>query len=248
MLIDWFTVAAQVVNFLILAWLLKRFLYGPIVAAMDERRRRLAEELQRADEARDEAERRAADLSQRRQALEEAAGTMLAKAQEEAETRREAWLTKARAEVEERSRAWLEAVRREQGAIAAVIRRRVAEQVVGIAAKVLRDLADDDLETRAVEDFLARLDQSEPQPGVRGTISVRTGFALSPQTVQRVEAAIRAHYLDCDRVETASDPELGFGVAVLGGDTLWQWNLTAYLDEAEKAIAAELAAAGTETP
>ena len=35
MLIDWFTVAAQVVNFLVLMWLLKRFLYKPIVYAID---------------------------------------------------------------------------------------------------------------------------------------------------------------------------------------------------------------------
>ncbi|NLX99005.1 MAG: hypothetical protein GXY83_22905 [Rhodopirellula sp.] len=32
--IDWFTVAAQVVNFLILVWLLKRFLYKPILHAI----------------------------------------------------------------------------------------------------------------------------------------------------------------------------------------------------------------------
>ena len=37
MLIDWFTVGAQLVNFLILVWLLKRFLYKPILHAIDER-------------------------------------------------------------------------------------------------------------------------------------------------------------------------------------------------------------------
>jgi len=30
MLIDWFTVGAQIVNFLILVWLLQHFLYKPI--------------------------------------------------------------------------------------------------------------------------------------------------------------------------------------------------------------------------
>ena len=45
MLIDWFTVGAQVVNFLILVWLLKRFLYKPILAAIDAREKRIAAEL-----------------------------------------------------------------------------------------------------------------------------------------------------------------------------------------------------------
>jgi len=37
MLIDWFTVGAQALNFLILVWLLKRFLYKPILDAIDAR-------------------------------------------------------------------------------------------------------------------------------------------------------------------------------------------------------------------
>jgi len=37
MLIDWFTVVAQVINFLILVWLMKRFLYKPILNAIAAR-------------------------------------------------------------------------------------------------------------------------------------------------------------------------------------------------------------------
>ncbi|MEI8631780.1 hypothetical protein P4S72_06080 [Vibrio sp. PP-XX7] len=55
MLIDWFTVIAQVINFLILVWLLKRFLYRPILDAIDAREKRIADELADADEKRDEA-------------------------------------------------------------------------------------------------------------------------------------------------------------------------------------------------
>ena len=36
---DWFTVIAQIINFLILVALLKRFLYGPIIRAMERRER-----------------------------------------------------------------------------------------------------------------------------------------------------------------------------------------------------------------
>ena len=45
MLIDWFTVGAQALNFLILVWLMKRFLYKPILRAIDEREKRIASEL-----------------------------------------------------------------------------------------------------------------------------------------------------------------------------------------------------------
>ena len=49
MLIDWFTVGAQALNFLILVWLMKRFLYKPILHAIDEREKRIAAELADAD-------------------------------------------------------------------------------------------------------------------------------------------------------------------------------------------------------
>ena len=56
MLINWFTVAAQIVNFLILVALLKRFLYGPIVRAMAAREERIAAEMAEAPQKRQEAE------------------------------------------------------------------------------------------------------------------------------------------------------------------------------------------------
>ena len=40
MKINWFTVIAQLVNFLILVWLMKRFLYKPILNAIDEREKK----------------------------------------------------------------------------------------------------------------------------------------------------------------------------------------------------------------
>ncbi|MGA2191158.1 MAG: F0F1 ATP synthase subunit B, partial [Steroidobacteraceae bacterium] len=44
MLIDWFTVGAQALNFIILVWLLKRYLYKPILNAIDAREKRIAAE------------------------------------------------------------------------------------------------------------------------------------------------------------------------------------------------------------
>ena len=55
MLIDWFTVAAQAINFLLLVWLLKRFLYRPVLAAIDEREKRIAVQLQDAQSKKAEA-------------------------------------------------------------------------------------------------------------------------------------------------------------------------------------------------
>ncbi len=70
MLIDWFTVLAQVANFLILMWLLKRFLYKPILRAIDDRETRIAETLRQAEEQKKAAESEHAVLRSRNEALD----------------------------------------------------------------------------------------------------------------------------------------------------------------------------------
>jgi F-type H+-transporting ATPase subunit b len=56
MLIDPFTVGAQILNFLILVWLLRRLLYGPITRVMAEREARIRAEMDEASRLREEAE------------------------------------------------------------------------------------------------------------------------------------------------------------------------------------------------
>ena len=49
MLIDWFTVGAQALNFLVLVWVLKHFLYKPILDAIAAREKGIAAKLADAD-------------------------------------------------------------------------------------------------------------------------------------------------------------------------------------------------------
>ena len=62
MLINWFTVLAQIVNFLILIYLLKRFLFKPILGAMAERERKMVDALNRAKGAEEKAKNKAREL------------------------------------------------------------------------------------------------------------------------------------------------------------------------------------------
>src|SRR5690606_34903035 len=76
-LIDWFTVIAQIVNFLILVWLLKRFLYQPILRALDAREKRVAAELAAADEKEQEAEKERDKFRQKNDEFEQQRSVLL---------------------------------------------------------------------------------------------------------------------------------------------------------------------------
>ena len=88
MLIDWFTVGAQIVNFLILVWLLQHFLYKPILNAIDAREKRIAAELADADKKKAEAQKERTDFEDKNKAFDEQRIALLAKATDEAKAER----------------------------------------------------------------------------------------------------------------------------------------------------------------
>ncbi len=89
MLIDWFTVGAQVLNFLILVWLLKHFLYKPILNAIDAREKRIASELADADAKKSEAQKERDDFQNKNKVFDQQRSAQLSKAADEAKVERE---------------------------------------------------------------------------------------------------------------------------------------------------------------
>ena len=98
MLIDWFTVVAQAVNFLILVWLLKRFLYKPILNALDAREKRIATELANADAKMAEAGQERDEFRRKNEELNQQRSSLLNKAEDEATAERQRLLDEARKE------------------------------------------------------------------------------------------------------------------------------------------------------
>src|SRR5471030_3083536 len=96
MLIDWFTVGAQVLNFLILVWLLKRFLYKPILHAIDEREKLIATQLAQADAKKAEAQKDRDEFQHKNDAFDQERAALLKKATDEARAERDRLLGEAR--------------------------------------------------------------------------------------------------------------------------------------------------------
>ena len=96
MLIDWFTVGAQVLNFIVLVWLLKRFLYKPILDAIDAREKRIAAELADADAKKAEAQKERDEFQHKNEDFDRQRAALLSKATEEAKAERQRLLEEAR--------------------------------------------------------------------------------------------------------------------------------------------------------
>ncbi len=241
MLIDWFTVIAQIINFLILVGLLKYFLYGRILQAMDQREERIASRLTKAEQREQEAEEERQHYQARQKELEEKRSDIMAQAREEAETERKRLLDEAREEVEEVRSRWYEAVEREKTTFLQDLRQRAGRQVYHITRQALEDLATADLEQQIIEAFCRRLEdlpQEKRQELAnilrRGTeATITSAFDLPAEARERIEGILKGYMQDGADLRYQTSPEVISGIELKAPGHKIAWSLDHYLEALE---------------
>ena len=138
MLIDWFTVIAQIINFLILVFLLWRFLYKPITKTMQERQRRITNRWEEAQVKQEEAAQEAELYRQKQQELDQQRATFINEAKTQAEEERKQLINQARQEVESMQTGWREAIQREQDEFLATLRQQYKNKLMQLLAALYR--------------------------------------------------------------------------------------------------------------
>ncbi len=157
MQIDWLTVAAQWINFLVLMWLLRRFLYRPIVQAMDKRQQTLAASAQAAEQKMQQAEQQAELYHNKLAELEAYRSERMAEARQAADTEREELAKQARSEFETLARQWRRDLEREKSAFQHQLRNELGRLITATARKAVIDLTGRELEQALFDNFLSRL-------------------------------------------------------------------------------------------
>ncbi len=156
MLFDWFTVLAQIINFLVLVALMKRFLYGPLIAAIDAREHSIAVRIAEAARKEQEAGIRIEQLANETAETEQEKAAVLAAAQADADRQRGEILARARENVKALEAKWRDELEREKGAFLDEVRRRAAAEILAATRTALRDLACADVQRCAMNAFLEK--------------------------------------------------------------------------------------------
>lgn len=238
MLIDWFTVGAQVVNFLILVWLLKRFLYHPVLDAIDARERRIAGELAQADATRADAERERDRFHGKSEDIDHRRSELLRQATAEANAERQRLLDEARKAAAELSARRQESLRLEALQLQQALTQRAQQEVFSISRKTLADLADTELEGRMVAVLARRLrDLSAADRAALGavfkdaptSISVRSAFELPAAARAELAAAIEQTLGVVPSLRFETVPELIGGIELSTDGQRLAWSIAGYL-------------------
>jgi len=238
--IDWFTFGAQLINFVVLIALLKRFLYGPILAAMDKREARIAARLDEAKAKREEAEQQAETYRALQSNLEAQRADRLAAADTDAEKRRQALIQAARDDIRQLEQEWREGLEREQQAFMHDLAERALRETIAVARRALNDLAGADLERRVIEVFLDQLrsldadDQhalTDAYHAAGGTATLHVAFLEGKACRDDVQSVLGSQIGQIPDVAVKVDPGMGFGIELRIGDRTVGWNLDRYLTQ-----------------
>jgi F-type H+-transporting ATPase subunit b len=242
-LIDWFTVGAQLLNFIILVWLLKRFLYKPILNAIDAREKRIATELADAERKKSEAQKERNEFQDQNKKFGEERDALMAKALLEVKVERERLLADARRLADELLRKQRTMLRDDAAALADQLRQLAAMEVFDIARKVLADLASADLEERMGEIFTSRLRQlkSEAKASLDAALKapnasaiVRSRFGLGPKVQATIRNALNETFSADIGLSFDTAPDTLCGIELTVSGQRLSWDIAEYLKVLEQ--------------
>lgn len=245
MLIDWFTVGAQGLNFLILVWLMKRFLYKPVIHAIDAREKRIAKELSDADKQMAEAQQERDLYRKKNEDFEQQRSSLLSQATDEANAERQRLLDDARMAADSLSAKRQESLVNEARNLNQSITLRAQVEVFAIARKALADLAATSLEALVVEGFHRRLLELNDEaksvlakaiqhaPGVN---LVRSAFELSTDQQAAIQTSINETFAADVSIRFETAPELISGIEFASNGQKVNWSIAGYLSALEKGV------------
>ena len=249
MLIDWFTVIAQAINFIILVWLMKRFLYKPILNAIDAREQRIAAELASADQKQVEAQKEHEDFQHKNEQFDQQRAALLAKATDEVQTERLRLLDEARQAAAKLRAELQQATKDEEEHLHQALRQRTRHEVFAIARKTLNDLAAVSLDERLVEVFIRHLyEMDDPtKASLAATLKsaselalVRSAFDLSDEQRGALQNAINLTFSLDARLHFETAPGLIGGIELSTNGQKLAWSIADYLISLEKDVDALL--------
>jgi F-type H+-transporting ATPase subunit b len=249
MLIDWFTVGAQIVNFLILMALLKHFLYDRITAAMDAREEKISSRLQEADRKEEEAQGKLEALDEEKGKIAEKRDQLLADAKKEADAKHKQWEQEARNEIEDLRQRWKDALAAQKDSFARDLRQSVAGQVYQICRRALEDLADVSLEERIIESFIGRIQKldsarkkelAESLSKADRPAAVRSAFEATTAMRQKITRMLHDEIFKELEIDYQTEADMLAGIELKAAGKKIAWNLQDYLDTLEKNVAEDL--------
>ena len=254
--IDWFTVAAQAINFLLLVWLMKRFLYKPVLRAIDAREKRIEEQLADARAQKIEALEEKEEFQRKNEIFDQERTELMNAAAEEAKSEKMRLLEEARASAEELQAKWREGLEKDASRLEEDFQSRVRKDVFFIVRKTLSDLAGEELEGKIIDLFLRRLEAMDEETRTSlapvskdpdESVQLRTAFPLTEKQQKRIAQEVKRLFDLKGEPKFTVEEDLLAGIELSAKGQKISWTIDDYLLSLRESVE-DLMKAGKKAP
>jgi F-type H+-transporting ATPase subunit b len=249
MKINWFTVIAQIINFIVLVWLLRRFLYKPVLKAIDERENKIASELKDAKAKETEAKKEQAEFLEKNEKFDQQKKKLMDNVIAETNEDREKLLEEASNEAAVLRSKLEKSLNAMQESLEHDIVQKTQEEVFAIARKTLKDLSSISLEEQSVTMFVNRLKELKNEEKKKliqafkagsNSILVQTAFDLPSKQQIEIQNAVNEILDTKTQFQFKTVPELIGGIELSSNGYKLAWSISEYLSSIQKSISETL--------
>ncbi|MCG3268547.1 F0F1 ATP synthase subunit B [Yoonia sp. I 8.24] len=233
MSIDWMTVGAQIANFLVLVWLLKRFLYRPILDGIDAREAEITQRMTEAVDAKDGAEAITEEYHEKLQKLHVSQAEMSETIRKSAEDQRDTLLAEARNQMESERAGWQAHMDDEAHKYTARLQLAGADALLSLTRKALNDLADETLEDRIARNLARQLKPMAADLNAAagdGALAIVVSHSALAQSVQDDLVAELEIMFPQVAVTFEVDEAQSPGIMLRIGGAQLAWTVDSYID------------------
>jgi F-type H+-transporting ATPase subunit b len=252
MKINWFTVIAQVINFLILVWLLRHFLYKPVLKAIDEREKKIASQLKDATDKEAKAKKEQDEFAKKNEAFDQKKKGLMEKAVAETNVERDKLLEIARNDAATLQSKLENALRATQEKLNHDIVQKTQQEVFAIARKTLADLSSVSLEEQSANIFIKRIKElkkdekkqfseafklgSKQMSGEQRPILIQSAFDLPEKQQTEIKKAVNEILRTETQFQFKTEPEIISGIELTSNGYKLAWSISEYLNSLQKSI------------
>ncbi len=248
MLIDQFTVVAQILNFVILLVLLNRFLFRPVRKAIQSRQERIENQWQVAQQQIQNAKAEIEAFHQKQCWFDQEKSVLWQQAQQEVDVWRQSELSCIKKEWEELRSQWLGLFEQEKQSALLALKQQMVQRIFQISQHVVAEMMNVDLEQHLAKMMISRLEElpeekwrdlAENFAGSR-LIWVCSSFALDAQNSLQLQEVLQ-HHLGPIQLRYDIDPQRERGIEIELDGCKLGWVLDHYIRELEEQVSQNLA-------
>lgn len=241
MQIDLWTLIAQILNLLILLFLLRKFLYLPVLKAVEARQKLIVDEINNAENVRKKAEEAEKKSLAQANKLEAEKQSVLEKARDDAAILAAELKAQAEDEYRQKRQQYSDRIVAEQQSFDLAMQKAAAEYWTQFARKALAQIADADLNAAAVSQLMRKIEELSAKEQktfaeafmVKQHIDIQTAFPLDDKLKTQLEEFLRQKWKLPKTTGFAYEEkaDLICGVQIVADEQLVAWNFNGYMQE-----------------